>query len=38
VDEAKQELALWFGEDELVDYRLVQEGIMYDVNLDGILE
>jgi len=38
VDEAKQELALWFSDEELVDYRLVQEGIMYDVNLDGILE
>jgi len=38
VDEARQELAHWFGERELVDYRLVQEGILYDVNLDGILE
>jgi len=38
VDEAKQELAHWFGDGDLVDYRLVQEGILYDVNLDGILE
>jgi nucleoside-diphosphate kinase len=38
VEEAEQELALWFGENELVNYRLVQEGILYDVNLDGILE
>lgn len=38
VDEAQQELAHWFGDRELVDYRLVQEGILYDVNLDGILE
>lgn len=38
VDEARQELAHWFGERELIDYRLVQEGILYDVNLDGILE
>jgi nucleoside-diphosphate kinase len=38
VEEASQELALWFSEKELVDYRLVQEGILYDVNLDGILE
>ncbi len=38
VDEAKQELAHWFSENELIDYRLVQEGILYDVNLDGILE
>jgi len=38
VEEATQELALWFSEKELVDYRLLQEGILYDVNLDGILE
>jgi nucleoside-diphosphate kinase len=38
VDEANQELALWFADDELVDYKLVQEGILYDVNMDGILE
>jgi nucleoside-diphosphate kinase len=38
VDEAKQELAHWFTDKELVDYRLVQESILYDVNLDGILE
>lgn len=38
VDEAKRELALWFGEKELLDYRLVSEAILYDVNLDGILE
>lgn len=38
VDEARQELAHWFAQNELVDYRLVQEGILYDVNLDGILE
>jgi nucleoside-diphosphate kinase len=37
-DEAKQELAHWFATEEIVDYRLVQEGILYDVNLDGILE
>jgi len=38
VDEAKQELAHWFSDEERVEYRLVQEGILYDVNLDGILE
>lgn len=37
-DEANKEIALWFDEKELVDYRLVQEQIIYDVNLDGILE
>ena len=38
VAEAEQELAHWFGMNELINYRLIQEGILYDVNLDGILE
>ena len=38
VEEAEKEIALWFKEDDLIRYRLVQEGILYDVNLDGILE
>ncbi|MBI5222651.1 MAG: nucleoside-diphosphate kinase [Candidatus Magasanikbacteria bacterium] len=38
VKEAEMEIKHWFKRDELVDYRLVQEGILYDVNLDGILE
>jgi len=37
-EEAENEIAHWFNEDELLDYRLVQEQILYDVNLDGILE
>jgi len=38
VKEADMEIPHWFKKDELVDYKLVQEAIMYDVNLDGILE
>lgn len=38
ISDAEKELALWFGPEELVNYRLVQEQILYDVNLDGILE
>lgn len=38
VPEATQEIELWFQPDELVKYRLVQESILYDVNLDGITE
>jgi len=38
VDEAQREIGLWFGEGGLINYRLVQEEILYDVNLDGILE
>jgi len=36
--EAETEISHWFTKDELVDYKLIQEGIIYDVNLDGILE
>lgn len=38
VEEANAEIKHWFNDKELIDYRLVQEQILYDVNLDGILE
>lgn len=38
VKEAEKEIKLWFKAGELLNYRLVQEQIIYDVNLDGILE
>jgi nucleoside-diphosphate kinase len=37
-EEAEMEITHWFNKDEIIDYRLVQEQILYDVNLDGILE
>lgn len=37
-EEADKEIDLWFDQKELLNYRLVQEQIIYDVNLDGILE
>ena len=37
-EEAQNEIALWFDGKELINYRLVAESILYDVNLDGILE
>ncbi len=37
-DEAEKEIELWFQPDEIIKYRLVQEAILYDVNLDGVLE
>lgn len=37
-DEAEKEVALWFTHSEILKYRLVGESILYDVNLDGILE
>lgn len=36
--EAEKEIAVWFRPAELNNYRLVQEQILYDVNLDGLLE
>lgn len=38
IEEAEKEISLWFTSTELVNYRLVAEEILYDVNLDGILE
>jgi len=36
--ESEAEINHWFKKDEIVDYRLVQEQILYDVNMDGIFE
>jgi len=36
--ESEAEINHWFKKEELMNYRLVQEQILYDVNLDGILE
>jgi nucleoside-diphosphate kinase len=38
VEEAKKEIDLWFKKDEVLKYKHIQEAIIYDVNLDGILE
>ena len=37
-EEAGREIALWFAQEEIVKYRLMSEAMLYDVNLDGILE
>lgn len=34
-EEAEREIAIWFDEDEIMQYTTAQERIMYDVNLDG---
>lgn len=36
--DADQEAKVWFKDDELVDYNSIREKILYDVNLDSILE
>ena len=38
IDEANLEIAHWFKPEDLIDYRIIHEEILYDVNLDGILE
>ncbi len=38
VKEANDEISHWFKSDEIMKYKHIQEKILYDVNLDGILE
>lgn len=37
-EEAEREIAIWFKEDEIMNYTTAQERIMYDVNFDGKTE
>ena len=37
-EEAEMEITHWFKDEEITKYRLIQDEILYDVNLDGILE
>lgn len=37
-EEAKKEIAIWFPEDEIMKYNSIQDMVLYDVNMDGILE
>ncbi len=37
-EEAEREIPIWFNEKDILNYRLIQEQVLYDVNLDGILE
>lgn len=36
--EAEREIKIWFTDDEIIRYKTAQERILYDINLDGILE
>lgn len=38
VEEAEKEIAIWFKKEEILNYCLIQEQVLYDVNLDGIKE
>lgn len=38
VEEANQEIPLWFAPEELMTYKLITDRILYDVNLDGLGE
>lgn len=37
-EEAEREMKIWFNPEEIIGYRQLNEEILYDVNLDGILE
>lgn len=37
-EEAEREIKIWLDKKEIINYRLISEQILYDVNLDGILE
>lgn len=37
-EEALREINIWFKPEEVIGYRHIQEEILYDVNIDGILE
>lgn len=37
-EEAEREIKIWFDEKEIINYRTIAEQMLYDVNLDGILE
>jgi nucleoside-diphosphate kinase len=36
--ESEREISLWFSPEEVINYRLIAEQMLYDVNLDGLLE
>lgn len=36
--EAEKEIPIWFEKEEIMEYNIIQEKILYDVNLDGIKE
>lgn len=38
VKEANDEIKHWFNEEDLIEYTHIQEKILYDINIDGILE
>jgi nucleoside-diphosphate kinase len=37
-EEAEREIKIWFKEEELLNYQLVSEKMLYDINLDGLME
>jgi nucleoside-diphosphate kinase len=38
VKEAEMEISHWFTEKEIIDYRLISDAILYDVNIDSVGE
>jgi nucleoside-diphosphate kinase len=38
LQDSEKEITHWFKAEEIIDYNLIQDKMLYDVNLDGILE
>jgi nucleoside-diphosphate kinase len=38
VEEAEREIKVWFTPEEIISYKHINERMLYDVNLDGIIE
>lgn len=38
VSEAQREISVWFKDSEIISWKSIQEKMLYDVNIDGILE
>ncbi len=38
VEEAKREIGIWFKEEDLISWKSIQEKMLYDVDINGVLE
>lgn len=38
IKEYEREVKIWFKPEEIINYRHIQEAMLYDINLDGIME
>lgn len=38
IEDANAEIKHWFSDKEIIDYKIIQEKILYDVDIDGVFE